>query len=385
MSTDRLFGVFDPAADEDVLVPLGAVDGLLPGRTKHECDRLRSAIELVYKTPKDCRWEHLGMAIRKFTAYKVSKDDLVKYPGPTVTHGVQRNLLLEALQVVVSVDQVLQVLAEFFNKREWDRFILHYDFAFLRLLASHTSQTEILATYCVLQHHTTVASKHLIQEINALMRMYRNDDQMSVGSYESTRASLRSIFGNGLARTEVGKLLARPEYFDKMPQDSTEIAAYLRGRAYKGSQAPKEPTAHRFRESFSHEKAESNSARNSVTPTMGQSFARTPVANEGLNVRFAMDPTVPSSISALLSKKHVVTRLPGAGRIGVSVVGASSERTMTSNNAAETIISSANNGSLRVPAASTTRIPSPKSWTSYVFQHSFNIGTIRRLLLQPKT
>ena len=135
------------------------------------------------------------------------------------------------------------------------------------------SRTEILVTYRVLQHCTTVASKHLIQEINALMRMYGSDDQMSVGSYESMRASLRSIFGNGSARTKVGKLLARSEYFDKMPQDLTEITAYLRGRAYKGSQAPKEPTAHRFRESFSHEKAESNSARNSVTPTMGQSFA----------------------------------------------------------------------------------------------------------------
>ena len=154
--------------------------------------------------------------------------------------------------------------------------------------------------------------------------MYGSNDQMSIGSYESTRASLQSIFGNGSARTEVGKLLARPEYFDKIPQDLTKITAYLCGRAYKGSQAPKEPTAHQFRESFSHEKAKSNLARNSVTPTMGQSFARTPVANEGLNVRFTMDPSVPTSISALLSKKNVVTQLPGAGRIGVSVVGASS-------------------------------------------------------------
>lgn len=53
-STDRLFGAFNPAADEDVLVRLGATDGILPGRTKYECDKLRSAIELVYKTPQDC-------------------------------------------------------------------------------------------------------------------------------------------------------------------------------------------------------------------------------------------------------------------------------------------------------------------------------------------
>ncbi|EDR12181.1 uncharacterized protein LACBIDRAFT_323266 [Laccaria bicolor S238N-H82] len=41
----HMFGVFDPAADEDVLVPLGAIDGVLPGHTKYKCDWLRSALE----------------------------------------------------------------------------------------------------------------------------------------------------------------------------------------------------------------------------------------------------------------------------------------------------------------------------------------------------
>ena len=31
MSTERILGMFDPAADEDVLVPMGVVDGVLPG------------------------------------------------------------------------------------------------------------------------------------------------------------------------------------------------------------------------------------------------------------------------------------------------------------------------------------------------------------------
>ena len=117
-STNFLFGVFDLAADEDILVPLGAIDGILPGRTKYECDRLRSAIELVYKTPTDCRWDDRGSAIRKFTAHEVSKKDLVKYTGPQLIHRIERNLLLETSQVVVLVDQILQVLADFFNKRQ---------------------------------------------------------------------------------------------------------------------------------------------------------------------------------------------------------------------------------------------------------------------------
>ena len=147
MSTERIFGVFDPTADEDVLVSMGAIDGVLPDRTKYECDRLRSAIELVYNTPKDCRWVNLGEAIRRFTNYEVSKDDLVRYSGHGVFHGVERNRLLQVAQVVVSVDQVLQVLADFFHKRERERFILDAQFAFLRLLAHHPSRTEILATY----------------------------------------------------------------------------------------------------------------------------------------------------------------------------------------------------------------------------------------------
>ena len=63
MSTECMFGTFDLAADEDILVLMGAVDGVLPGRTEYKCNRLRSVIELVYNTPGDCRWENLGDAI----------------------------------------------------------------------------------------------------------------------------------------------------------------------------------------------------------------------------------------------------------------------------------------------------------------------------------
>ncbi|KIK05051.1 hypothetical protein K443DRAFT_92118 [Laccaria amethystina LaAM-08-1] len=156
-STQCMFGKFDPSADEDVLVPLGAIDGVIPGSTKHECDQLRCAIELIYNTPKDCRWDNLGAAVRKFTEYEVSRNDLVRYTGLGVTHGIERTLLLEASQVVVTVDQVLQVLANFFRKRDRERFVLDQQFAFLRLIASHTSRTEVLATYRVLQHRTKVA------------------------------------------------------------------------------------------------------------------------------------------------------------------------------------------------------------------------------------
>ena len=116
LSTECIFGTFDPAAEEDVLVPMRAVDGILPGRTEYECNRLRGAIELVYNTPKDCHWESLGDAIRDFTSHEVSKDDLVRYSGQGIFHGVKQNQLLQASQVVVSVDQVLQVLVDFFHK-----------------------------------------------------------------------------------------------------------------------------------------------------------------------------------------------------------------------------------------------------------------------------
>ena len=113
-----------------------------------------------------------------------------------------------------------------------------------------------------------------MQEINALMRMYKStEDQMSVSSYESTKASLQSIFSNGSVRKEVGKLLARPDYFDKMPEDLTEIAAYLRKRAYKDSQVPREFTIHRSRGARDQERAESDAVGDSVTPTTRQNFA----------------------------------------------------------------------------------------------------------------
>ena len=124
MSTEHMFGTFDLAVDEDILIPMGAVDGVLPGQTEYKCNQLRSVIELVYNTPGDCHWENLADTIRDFTSREVSKDDLVRYSGQGVFHKVERNQLLQVSQVVVSVDQVLQVLADFCHKREWERFVL---------------------------------------------------------------------------------------------------------------------------------------------------------------------------------------------------------------------------------------------------------------------
>ena len=144
---------------------------------------------------------------------------------------------------------------------------------------------------------------------------------MSISSYESTRASLRSIFGSGSARKEVGKLLARPEYFSKMPNDLMEITAYMREQASRDRQTPKEFTIHRSHEVQGPKRAESNISQHSLTPTTGPNLVRNPAASEGQSVRFTADSLIPTSISALLSKRHAVTRLPEAGRIGVSTAG----------------------------------------------------------------
>ena len=186
-------------------------------------------------------------------------------------------------------------------------------FSFLRLLAYHSSRTEILATYRVLQHRTSVASKHLIQQINSLTRMYGKDsDQMSISSYESTRASIRSIFGSGSARKEVGKLLARPEYFSKMPNDLTEIAAYMHKRASRDRQTPKEFTIHRSCKAQGLERAESNVSRNSLTPTTGPNLARNPAASEGQSVRFVTDPSIDRKSTRLNSSHLRRSRMPSS-------------------------------------------------------------------------
>ena len=232
---------------------------------------------------------------------------------------------------------------------------------------------EILATYRVLQYHTTVASKHLMREINSLTRMDGAEaDKMSISSYKSSRSLFRSLFGNGSARNEVGKLLARLEYFNKMPEDLTEIAAYLHDRAYKDRPKPKEFSVHRSRVLQDNDEAKSTASRNSTTPMTGPPLARNHTASEGQSIQFATEPPIPNSISMLLSRRHAVTQLPGAGMIGVSTVGAPSEKTTTSNNGPETIASGLNNDEQRVPASARARIPSPKLWTIYVFQNRVN-------------
>ena len=89
ISTEHIFGTFNPAADQDILILMGVVDGVLPGRSEYECNQLRSAIELVYNTLKGCHWENLGDAIQGFTSHEVSNDDIVRYSGQGNFHGVE--------------------------------------------------------------------------------------------------------------------------------------------------------------------------------------------------------------------------------------------------------------------------------------------------------
>ena len=89
-----MFRAFNPTIDKNVLVLLGAINGVLPVRSKHECDCLRNVVEMVYKTPRDCQWEFLGSAIKDFSAYNISKNDLVQHMGQGVTYGVEHNQLL---------------------------------------------------------------------------------------------------------------------------------------------------------------------------------------------------------------------------------------------------------------------------------------------------
>ena len=81
-----------------------------------------------------------------------------------------------------------------------------------------------------------------------------------------------------------------------MPEDLTEIAAYLCDMAYKDQPKPKEFSIHLSWVLQDDEEAKSSASRNSTTPTTGPPLMWNHAVSEGKTVWFAAKPPIPNSI-----------------------------------------------------------------------------------------
>lgn len=81
------------------------------------------------------------------------------------------------------------------------------------MLGQNPSHSKLCLTYGVLQKRTKIVAIHIKNHLIALRKMFCTlDNKVSVLSVNSTRSLLHLTFGNVSPCTELGYLLACPDY-----------------------------------------------------------------------------------------------------------------------------------------------------------------------------
>ncbi|KAF5378164.1 hypothetical protein D9615_007525 [Tricholomella constricta] len=298
---------FDPSVDYDPITQFGGVDGLLPGRNRAESDIVRDLIIRWTAPHNDLLWINLSSAIQEFQKLRLSVDELVQYgDGATRMYSLNKPRLEEIAQLLLA-------------------------------------------------RRTETAAIHIRNFFKSLDRIFnRPEDVDSISSYNSTRTSLRSIFGLHSPRTELRKLTIRPDY--QLDEGNSLYSAQQ--NLIRDEEAKNENAYYYKREKITN----GNGSTRSENPPF-------PTISTARNIRFEL----PESISNI-AKKHTVSSLPGVGTLS------SFERVGSVTTAASNNTNTGNGGPLTIPPESRTKsanyavqptlIPPPTAWTSHSYQNA---------------
>ncbi|EDQ99323.1 uncharacterized protein LACBIDRAFT_335127 [Laccaria bicolor S238N-H82] len=320
--------------------------GIMPGSMKDESDRLRCAIKLIYNTPRDLRWSNLGLAVRKFAEYDISKKDLGRGRewSRWCASSTRHRVVSSSSHVVVLVGIVSTgccvvgvrrrfvgagrrfVGAVVFSWAPWcfcwhcgvfmgvrGVFVgVHGVFVGVMVFSwavggryvgcemQVTNDVNVVIVVgvaacvvvvgtcgwwwvrCVVIIVTWCCGICVVIMVGArgwwwvlvdgggvvvVVRLAATSLAVVVAVRCWVVVAVVESLSFGLARKEAGKLLARPEYFSKMPQDLVETAAYLHNRAYKDRPIPKAFSVHRSHDAQPTDRPDSVSSRESMIPT----------------------------------------------------------------------------------------------------------------------
>ena len=98
------------------------------------------------------------------------------------------------------------------------------DFKLVWLLARGESMAEVIMTIKVLQVHSAAATKSICRNLNSLHNMFlRTDEAESISLGTSTLTCMHSSYGTQSPRTELAKLLSRPDYALELTEEEAAV------------------------------------------------------------------------------------------------------------------------------------------------------------------
>ncbi|KAG6913039.1 hypothetical protein DXG01_010265, partial [Tephrocybe rancida] len=295
---------WDPATEYDPIVHYGAVDGIIPGRSKEESDLVRDILIRWSSPHKDCLWTDMNTALKDFSKISISLRDLKPYDGGEKTvYALNKPRLNEIAQVSLAVHQVLDAFAAFMYSSSKYRFQYDPGYQLLRMLAVHSSRTEILLAWTALQRRTAVAALHIKNYFKSFDRIFRHpEDLESMSSHDSTVSSIRSAFGHYSPQTELRGLLNRPDY--RVDEDHVLYVAQQELLQGAHEDAPGVFYNHRSRADLTQGDAK--------LPELSIRTENVPDSRVHGIPHATFD--IPESISSI-RQSHVLTTLPGIGAI----------------------------------------------------------------------
>ncbi|KAJ7667257.1 hypothetical protein B0H17DRAFT_1336134 [Mycena rosella] len=211
----RYHPVYNPLTDDDPLLPYGSVDEVLPGKTSEETMVLRDVVMRWNLPHRLWNWETLEQGVRDYDHARITQQNLMGFHGATA--GMDKVFMLGTFhlerlaQLTLAIHQVLTGLYEFLDTPHSRRFVIDPGWQFLRLMEENLSRSAILMAFSSLQFRLTQAGKHIKRNFNAIKRVC-NQELNVLSSVDSTRSSVRSLFGRDEPEVELAKLLARPDY-----------------------------------------------------------------------------------------------------------------------------------------------------------------------------
>ncbi|KAK6987821.1 hypothetical protein R3P38DRAFT_2456315, partial [Favolaschia claudopus] len=159
----------------DPLMPFGAVDGVLPGRTPEESIMFRDIMIRLTTSHRRWFWDDLAEGVAKIVSLKFTKDDIVAYGDKDgtqlVTYSLNQVHLEQFAQTALAVHQVLEGLYEFLDNKRSARFPLDPGWKILRGMEESYGRSTILMACATMQLRLERAMKRIDIFINSVRRV----------------------------------------------------------------------------------------------------------------------------------------------------------------------------------------------------------------------
>ncbi|KAJ7762770.1 hypothetical protein DFH07DRAFT_771000 [Mycena maculata] len=184
---------YDPKTDDNPLLPYGAEDSVLPGKTPEESIALHDVVMRWSLPHRTWHWNDLKEGVTLFYEPRVSHADLIVYLTDTgvKVYSLRKFHLGRIAQLTPAVHQVLYGIYEF-----------------CETLKSRPFEID---PHC-LQFRLYQSMKHAKKNLNTIKMVYGQNRLDIVSSVDSTLSSVRSNFRKAMPSVELGKIIVRPDY-----------------------------------------------------------------------------------------------------------------------------------------------------------------------------